>query len=278
VNITTAFEVHATPEEPVIITNPITVTFIAPDGSVVLQEDFGSTVHITLWCGKYSIGYSFKLSEDAPEGYYDVTASFSGGKYVKTTENLFFVQAGGVPGDVTGDGRVGYNDLTKIIEYWEAIDTKYDVDRSGLVGYGDVKFILDHWTASMPYASATTTVKGPVTVPLGSSFSVQITTDGTVEAAHINVTFPSELKIESINRDPFGNFDFSMYQNGTDWIDVMVAEAPGLPTGYPEAPLLAEIGFTATEEGTYTIDLSSVINGEANDVEALTVEAVAGGN
>ena len=95
VNITTAFEVHATPEEPVIITNPITVTFIAPDGSVILQEDLGSTVHITLWGGKYSIGYSFKLSEDAPEGYYDVTASFSGGEYVKTTENLFYVKAGG---------------------------------------------------------------------------------------------------------------------------------------------------------------------------------------
>ncbi|MCK4732105.1 MAG: right-handed parallel beta-helix repeat-containing protein, partial [Methanophagales archaeon] len=95
VNITTAFEVHATPEEPIIITNPITVTFIAPDGSVVLQEDLGSTVHITLWGGEYSIGYSFKLSEDAPEGYYDVTASFSGGEYVKTTENLFYVKAGG---------------------------------------------------------------------------------------------------------------------------------------------------------------------------------------
>jgi parallel beta-helix repeat protein len=97
VNITSRFEfeVHVTPEEPIIITNPITVTFIAPDGSVVLQEDFGSTVHITLWGGKYSIGYSFKLSEDAPEGYYDVTVSFSGGKYVKTTENLFFVTAGG---------------------------------------------------------------------------------------------------------------------------------------------------------------------------------------
>ncbi len=35
------------------------------------------------------------LPDDAPEGYYDVTASFSGGEYVKTTENLFFVKAGG---------------------------------------------------------------------------------------------------------------------------------------------------------------------------------------
>jgi parallel beta-helix repeat protein len=272
VNITTAFEVHATPEEPIIIANPITVTFIAPDGSVVLQEDLGSTVHITLWGGKYSIGYSFKLSEDAPEGYYDVTASFSGGKYVKTAEDLFFVKAGEVPGDVTGDGRVDYNDLTEIIEYWGAVDTKYDVDRSGTVSYSDLMFTLDHWTASKPYGRATTTVKGPVTVPLGSSFRVQITTDGTVEAAHISVIFPSELNIESINVDPDVDFDFSTYQNGTDWIDVMVAEAPGLPTGYPEAPLLAEICFTATEEGTYTIDLSLVLNGEANDVEALTVE------
>jgi parallel beta-helix repeat protein len=55
VNITTAFEVHATPEEPIIITNPITVTFIAPDGSVILQEDLGSTVHITLWGGNTAL-------------------------------------------------------------------------------------------------------------------------------------------------------------------------------------------------------------------------------
>jgi len=181
---------------------------------------------------------------------------------------------GNVPGDVTGDGKVDYKDLVGVIEYWEAIDTKYDVDRSGTVGYSDIAFILDHWTASKHYGSAATTVKGPVTVPLGSCFKVQITTDGTVEAAHISVTFPSELNIESINADPYGNFDFATYQNGTDWIDVMVAEAPELPSGYPEAPLLAEIGFTATEEGSYTIYLSSVLNGEANDVEALTVGVV----
>lgn len=239
-----------------------------------------------MWGGKYSIGYSFKLSEDVPEGYYDVTASFSGGKYVKTTENLFYVKAEyvPVPGDVTGDGRADYGDLVEVIEHWEAIDTKYDVDRSGTVGYSDIAFIVEYWTYSNPYENAITCVQCPNVADVlclyvcpGSSFKVQITTDGTVEAAHIHVIFPSELKIESINVDPDGDFDFSMYRYGTDWIDVMAAEAPELPTGYPEAPLLAEIGFTATEEGTYTINLASVINGEANDVEALTVEVVAGG-
>jgi hypothetical protein len=44
---------------------------------------------------EYSIGYSFKLSEDAPEGYYDVKVNISGGEYVKTTENLFYVKVGG---------------------------------------------------------------------------------------------------------------------------------------------------------------------------------------
>jgi parallel beta-helix repeat protein len=82
-------------EESVIITNPITVTFIAPDGSVVLQEDLGISVYITLWKGgKYSLGYSFKLPDDAPEGHYDARASISGGNYVKTVEDLFFVEAG----------------------------------------------------------------------------------------------------------------------------------------------------------------------------------------
>jgi len=106
---------------------------------------------------------------------------------------------------------------------------------------------------------------------------VQIATDGTVEAAHIHVIFPSELRVESINPDPYVNFDVANYQNGTDWVDVIVADDVAYGNS-PVAPTLAEICFTATEEGTYTINLSSVINGEANDVEALTVEAVAGGN
>ncbi|NQE04683.1 hypothetical protein C5S32_02320 [ANME-1 cluster archaeon GoMg1] len=262
-------------EEPVLITNPITTTFIASDGSIVLEEDLSYLISVTLGAGgQWSLGTSYKLPDDAPEGYYDVRVSISGGNYVKTVEDLFFVKAGGVPGDVTGDGRVDYKDLEEIFDHWMGGGI-YDVDRSGLVGYSDVKFILDHWTASKPYGSATTTVEGPVTVPLGSSFKVLIKTDGTVEAAHTNVIFPSELKIESINPDPYDNIDFSMYQNGTNWVDVMVAN--DVDMGPIEAPTLAEIGFTATQEGTYTINLSSVINGEANDVEALTVEVVAGG-
>jgi parallel beta-helix repeat protein len=272
VNITTAFEVHATPEEPIIITNPITTTFTM-DGELVFEDvSLGSERYTFIGETWLERSECHTIPEDAPEWYYDVTVSFSGGKYVKTAEDLFYVKADDVPGDVTGDGRVDYKDLTGIIEHLGAIDTKYDVDRNGEVSYSDLLFLVDHWTASKPYGRATMTVKGPVTVPLGSSFKVLIKTDGTVEAAHINVIFPSELKIESINVDPDVDFDFSTYQNGTDWIDVIAAEAPGLPTGYPEAPLLAEIGFTATEEGTYTIDLSLVLNGEANDVEALTVE------
>ena len=258
-------------EDPVLITNPITTTFIAEDGSIVLEEDLSYSISVTLGAGgQWSFGTSYKLPDDAPEGYYDVRVSISGGNYVKTVEDLFYVKAGGVPGDVTGDGRVDYKDLEEIFDHWMGGGI-YDVDRSGLVGYSDVKFILDHWTASKPYGSATTTVKGPVTVPLGSSFKVLIKTDGTVEAAHTNVIFPSELKIESINADPYDNFDFATYQNGTNWVDIIVANdvayvAPSI------APVLAEIGFTATQEGTYTIHLSSVINGEVNDVEALTVE------
>ena len=128
--------------------------------------------------------------------------------------------------------------------------------------------------ASMPYASATTSVEGPYvgdvlqptdTVPLDSSFTVLVKTDETVEAAHVNITFPLGLKVELITTDPGVLFDFSMYQNGTDWVDVRVAEEL-IP---PVAPTLAEIGFTATQKGTYTIDLSSVINGAVDGVDPL---------
>ena len=175
VNITTAFEVHATPEEPVIITNPITVTFIAPDGSVILQEDLGSTVHITLWGGKYSIGYSFKLSEDAPEGYYDVTASFSGGKYVKTTENLFYVTAESI--DTTPPVIISVEQSNDFPEQGEDVTiTAHVTDNIGVtsvtLGYDttELAMTLDsgdekdgYWSATIPGQPACTTLSISVT-------------------------------------------------------------------------------------------------------------------
>ena len=175
VNITTAFEVHATPEEPIIITNPITVTFIAPDGSVVLQEDFGSTVHITLWGGKYSIGYSFKLSEDAPEGYYDVTASFSGGEYVKTTENLFYVKEESI--DTTPPVVISVEQSNDFPEQGEDVTiTAHVTDNIGVtsvtLGYDttELAMTLDsgsekdgYWSATIPGQPACTTLSISVT-------------------------------------------------------------------------------------------------------------------
>ena len=131
--------------------------------------------------------------------------------------------------------------------------------------------------ASMPYASATTSVEGPYvageliptdTVPIGSSFIVQVTTDETVEAAHVNITFPSGLRVDSIAENPI--FDLHLNQSSVDWVDIIVVEelAP------PVAPTLAEIGFTATQEGTHAINLSSVINGDADTVVNLTITVI----
>jgi hypothetical protein len=79
-------------EETVLITNPITTAFIASDGSIVLEEDLSSSISVTLGAGgQWSFGTSYKLPDDAPEGYYDVRVSISGGNYVKTAENLFYV-------------------------------------------------------------------------------------------------------------------------------------------------------------------------------------------
>ncbi len=81
-------------EDPVLITNPITTTFIAEDGSIVLEEDLSHSISVTLGAGvQWSFGTSYKLPADAPEGYYDVRVSISGGNYVKTVEDLFFVTA-----------------------------------------------------------------------------------------------------------------------------------------------------------------------------------------
>jgi hypothetical protein len=108
-----------------------------------------------------------------------------------------------------------------------------------------------------------------------SPFVVNVTTDLTVESAHINVTFPPELLLNTVHPDPLVSFDFSRYQSGTGWVDVIAAEAPDLPTGYPVAPLLAEIGFVTTVNGTYTIGLTSVINGVVDGVVTLDVTVIA---
>jgi hypothetical protein len=148
---------------------------------------------------------------------------------------------------------------------------------------------------SMPYASATTTINGPfiqgevpplqpaTSLPEDSAFVVTVTTGLTVESAHINVTFPPELLLNSVRPDPLVSFDFSRYENSTGgtngagigWVDVIAAEEPDLPTGYPEAPLLAEIGFITTNAGTYTITLTSTINGVVDDVVPLEVTVIA---
>jgi len=141
---------------------------------------------------------------------------------------------------------------------------------------------------SMSYASATTSINGPFiqgevpplqpadTIPEDSPFVVNITTNRTVASAHINVSFPPELLLRTVHEDPMGSFNFAMSRNGTGWVDVIVAEAPDLPTGYPEAPLLVEIGFLTTLNGTYTLNLTSaIINGTADDVVNLSVTVIA---
>jgi hypothetical protein len=87
--------------------------------------------------------------------------------------------------------------------------------------------------ALMPYASATTSVEGP-----------------------------------EISVDPDSIFSYSNYQSGTGSVDIIVAqEGPA-----PVMPTLAEITFTAVGRGDHTINLSSVINGEEDDVGSLTIE------
>jgi hypothetical protein len=121
----------------------------------------------------------------------------------------------------------------------------------------------------MPHASATTSVEGPGTVPLDSSFGVTITSDDTVAAAYVVVTIPPELGVESISVDPDSSFSYSDYQSGTGSMHLVLAqEGPA-----PVRPTLAKINFAATGSGDPTINLSSVIiNGVVDDVVSLTVE------
>ena len=136
--------------------------------------------------------------------------------------------------------------------------------------------------ASMPYASATTSVEGPYvgdelkptdTVPLGSSFAVQVITDIlSVEAAYVHITIPP-LQVDTITVDPISVFALAKYQSDSVGLEMIFAAVE--PAQAPSNPLLATIGFTATQEGTHTIDLSSVINGAPDTVESLTITVIA---
>ena len=137
--------------------------------------------------------------------------------------------------------------------------------------------------ASMPYASATTIVDGPYVdavlqppdiIPIDSSFKVNVSTDILlVEAAYVNITIPPELQVDIITVDPRSVFALSRYQSDSDGLGMIFAAAEAAQAA--NGPLLASIVFTATQEGTYTIDLSSVINGVADAVEPLTITVIA---
>lgn len=130
--------------------------------------------------------------------------------------------------------------------------------------------------ASMPYASATTSVSGPSKVANESVFTVSVGTDlSLVEAAHVNITYPKDLTFDAVRADPGRRFDLVKDQTGGDattgWVDIIFAKSDGC-VGHPT---FAELDFTATKKGNYTINVSSIINGAADSVDGLTVEVIA---
>ncbi len=130
--------------------------------------------------------------------------------------------------------------------------------------------------ASVPYVTATTSVAGPSRVAIDTNFTIEVKTNLTlVEAAHVNITYPSDLTLWTTRADPGRRFDLVKSQTGEDattgWVDIIFAKSEG-STG---SPTFAEMDFTATEEGNYTINVSSIINGAADSVKSLTVEVIA---
>ena len=294
-NITTAFEVHTTPEEPIIITNPITVTFIAPDGSVVLQEDLGTTVHITLWEGKYSIGYSFKLSEDAPEGYYDVTASFSGGEYVKTTENLFYVTAESI--DTTPPVVISVEQSNDFPEQGENVTiTAHVTDNIGVtsvtLGYDttELAMTLDsgsekdgYWSATIPGQPACTTLSISVTA---SDAAGNTATFGPHEKHWVDTMAPtiSNIKVSPTYALPGDSINISAKvfdYSGVKWVRAYINKDGELVTTVfmsdpDEDGIYAGTWQTMnfTESGIYNIGISAIdtVGNEVLVLKAVDVE------
>ena len=56
----------------------------------------------------------------------------------------------GLPGDVTGDGRVGFADLLALAEAWgrRGINVPADLDGDGVVGEGDLERLREHYQFS----------------------------------------------------------------------------------------------------------------------------------
>ena len=55
-------------------------------------------------------------------------------------------EASGSPGDVTGDGMVGFADLLQLLATWGAcVGCPEDLDGDGSVGFSDLLIVLANW-------------------------------------------------------------------------------------------------------------------------------------
>ena len=113
------------------------------------------------WTGEHELGvsYSFHLAEVAASGPqagklglhsgvpaggdFDIGAALNGFQIKRIVD---------VPGDVDGDGIVGFNDLLTLLAAWGPCPDPpspcpADLDGDGVVGFADLLFLLSHWTA-----------------------------------------------------------------------------------------------------------------------------------
>ena len=267
-------------EAPVLITNPITTTFIAEDGSIVLEEDLSYSISVTLGAGgQWSFGTSYTLPADAPEGYYDVRVSISGGNYVKTVEDLFHVQKAGdndtsppvvISVEQSNDSPRQGEDVTITVHVTDNIGVSYVT-----LGYDTtaVAMTLDtgdekdgYWSATIPGQPACTTLSIYVTI---SDAAGNTATFGPHEKHWVDTMAPtiSNIKVSPTYALPGDSINISadvFYYSGIRWVRAFISKGgehvvtvsmsdpdeDGIYTGTWQTCIF-------TESGIYNIDISA---------------------
>lgn len=65
--------------------------------------------------------------------------------YYDTSDKPFSVVAPACPGDVTGDRRVDFEDLSELLDAWGTADAAADLNDSGTVDFDDLNELLEQW-------------------------------------------------------------------------------------------------------------------------------------
>ena len=162
------------------------------------------------------------------------------------------------PGDVTGDGMVGFLDLTTLLSQWGVCPgCSGDLDGSGSVGFGDLTILLNDWecVSTGPETTLSGFVVNTMTNAPISGATVTVGTSVATTAANgtYSGTFPSGLQTVVIAADNFFDEEttFVLLPNVTQTLNGSLD---------PVAPVVVTVSVSGSESPGGTASATAIID------------------